>query len=99
MQTILFITSLISLAAMAVAFGCAGAFLFSKKIRKNWKVHFTVGTCVALFAADSLIWLLVFRKSHGWIDGLWVAVYVFVSWYAFSEAKKLRALQRSATNT
>ena len=96
MQSAMFVARVVSFVAMLVALVCIIILLLNKNMRKNWKVYFTIGLCIAIFAVDSLIELLVFGKSHGWIDGLWMTLYIFASWLSFRDAKKLRAAQRQA---
>lgn len=94
MLTVGLITLLAHIVASMILFGCFIGFLLSGKVRRSWKIRLTTGICLAVFVADSLIWLLVFRVSHGWTDGLWTVLCVYLAWRCFRDAKKLRALQR-----
>lgn len=88
------ITLLAHIVASIVAFGCFIGFLLSEKMRRSWQIRFALGICLAVFVADSLIWLLLFRVSRGWVDGLWTVLCVYLAWRCFRDAKKLRVAQR-----
>ena len=70
--------------------------IFSKKARNDWRISLVMVICIALFAVDSVVRLLVFRQSNGGMDGLLVGFYIFASWLGFRHVKKLRAAQVAA---
>lgn len=52
------ITLLAHIVASIVAFGCFIGFLLSGKVRRSWKIRFTMGICLAAFVSRHL-WRIV----------------------------------------